>query len=120
MIVKTLTEPVFNVRVTFIFDCPMVEVKKYFDTKKWGKEDDWDKLSGAHGSYFTLVAKNGATRFILWLEKKEDLLNLDHETVHLAEGILDDRGAESSGETLAYYKSYWFGKCCKILSKLIH
>ena len=117
MFVRSFKEQVFQAEVIVIADCTFDEMEKYC-VGRWPCARFGD-LDQSVGFVLKLVEYGGYTKVLMWLKDPKDIAIFAHEVIHLAQFILGDRGAEDTGETLAYYHTYWFKRIGKALKPVV-
>lgn len=121
MKVLKIRDSMYRRKIWLIVDFDKDAFLKRFKSIRF--EKDFCPEGKTYGFVFRGQTKDETNTWFLAInkhEKKDELFTLDHETVHLAIGILDDLGFEIScqaDEAIAYYKEHLFKNAYNLLIK---
>lgn len=120
MIKKFLYEPIFFADVIFIAGCSLDQLNKYLDKK--GYPSDGAQKFNAYTCTFEKKLKGGnlQVKYLIWISDKKDFYALVHETNHLTQKILTDRGVpytSENTEVIAYYQDFWVKRLWRLMNK---
>jgi len=115
MIFKLYKCPLFGAQVYLIASCSYEDYVKTVRKKLYHAFAPED--NGQTGQFTRFKAEDGHRFWSLWIDSSDSLhdINLIHETLHVAEDILECVRVEASGEILAYYQGFWLEKFKKAL-----
>lgn len=110
---KLFYEPVFETTVLFITDSLPCEIDDYLKKHKYATQTaGYDTTSGSVTFLDETDGKGRRTReYMVVVEDRKSFYTLLHETHHLANHILNDRGIginNENDEISSYVQTYWF------------
>ncbi len=121
MKVKRFYEPIFFADVLLVTDCDLDDLNKWLIKKGFPTGQD-DKKFSAYSTIFEMGLRGGSvqTIYFVWVSDKKDFYALLHETNHLTQKIISDRGIPynpENTEVIAYLQDFWFKKLWRFMSK---
>ena len=116
MIFKSYRCPLFGAQVNFVSECSFDEYVQVIRKKICA--DFNNESTGQGGQWSRFKTESGHRFWALWIDDKDkdSQIIVTHESLHVAEDILECLKVEASGEILAYYQCFWLRKFMKALN----